>query len=66
MDLICIPSLRSGWKKVAFIQVKWNRKDMSAKQKSALALFSSYYGALAILEYRDKKTRKLVTEICEV
>jgi hypothetical protein len=66
MDLLCIPSLRSGNKKAAFVQVKWNRSDFSKKQRSALALFASYYGAVGILEYRNPKTRKLVTEILEV
>jgi len=65
-DLTCIPSVRRGFRKVKFIQVKWNRKDFSTKQKSALALFASYYGGVGILEYRDPKTRHLVTEICEI
>jgi hypothetical protein len=65
MDLICIPSARSGFVKVAFIQVKWNKKDMSKAQKSALALFASYYRAVGILEYRNPKTKHLVTEILE-
>jgi hypothetical protein len=65
-DLTCVPSVRSGFKKILFIQVKWNRRDMTKEQKSGLALFASYYGGVGILEYRDPKTKHLVTEILEL